>query len=154
MMFRSLLLGAMLVGALCACSGGGSSESLAVEQPATPTRSFEMGFTPWLYEATSEAQDVTYARLIAHGDIIKHHLMGGIPWQEALDGTALSSRYPNLKLMTSVAMKSPGSTEMQEIATRIGSLLPYTDVLGISIYPYVFFITIIVETLQICPPIG
>ena len=211
-----------------------------------------MGFTPWMYEATLDAMDVTYTRLIQHGDIIKHHIMGGIPWQEALDQTAypqnieddlngkinrtpnstvvflaidslnternfltpnwnaqgdnqpltgdwlnrswnspevitayinfasdlidrfqpryfeygtefteliindpaaypdyvefaqavytqLKASYPNLELMTSVALKSPGSTEMQQIAAQIVQVLPYTDVLGISVYPYAFY---------------
>jgi hypothetical protein len=210
-----------------------------------------MGFTPWLYEASLDARAVTYDRLQAHGDIIKHHLQGGIPWQEALDQTdyhpnveaeindrlnltpngmdvflaidslntmrdglspywaasdnlplpnewanrswnsdevitayinfaadmidrfqplffeygtevselllndpagyadwvefaqavyeELKMRYPTLKLMTSVALKTPGSSEMQQIAASYNQVLVYTDIVGISTYPYVFY---------------
>ncbi len=215
------------------------------------TRSFYMGFTPWLYEASLDAQSVTYDRLAQHGDIIKHHLLGGVPWQEALDGSPYSSnledniqgrlsnsapslkvflaidslntardglapywgqtdnlplptewasrtwsspevitaytnyasdmidrfqpdyfeygteaselllndlagfadfvvfaetvysnlkaQYPNLILITSVAYKSPSSTAMQTINNQYTALMPYTDLLGVSTYPYVFF---------------
>jgi len=231
--------------------GGGSSDNPPPPPPPILKRSFDMGFTPWLYEASTNAIDVTYSRLSTHGDMIKHHIMGGIPWQEALDNTAypanvegnindrltrtpsgmniflaidslnssrdglslnwgqsenealpgewanrnwsspeviqayisfasdmilrfqpthfeygteaselilnnpvgyleflvfaqavhnsLSTLFPNVKLMTSVALKSPGSTEMQLIEASYGQLMPYTDVLGISVYPYVFY---------------
>jgi hypothetical protein len=51
-------------------------------------RCFYMGFTPWPYGATPEAVEDTYDRINANGDIIAHHLMSGMPWQEALDGTS------------------------------------------------------------------
>ena len=239
---------------LIAC--GGSSEMPDPPPPPPPppiemTRSFNMGFTPWLYEASLDAIDVTYSRLTTHGDIIKHQFLGGIPWQAALDQTdyhqnveneitgrldntpsgtkvflaidsintgrdslapnweetdnlplsgewatrnwsspeviqaylnfsidlinrfqpthfeygteaselilknpmgyvefvifaqaihtSLSALFPELKLMTSVALKSPGSVDMQLIELSYGQLMPYTDVLGISLYPYVFY---------------
>lgn len=243
----------LLVLLLSACGGSGSSDSPAEnnESPATSGRSFFMGFTPWLYEASTAAQDTTYSRLTAHGDIIKHHLLGGIPWQEALEGSAypvnveaelqgrlartparsevflaidsldasrtslplnrgatdnapltgawvgrtwssqavidayiayaedmisrfqpgffeygteasellvndpvafadylifaeavyqsLKASFPDLTLMVSIALKSPGSAEMQLIEAGIGPLLAYSDIVGISVYPYVFF---------------
>jgi len=53
--------------------------------------------------------------------------------------TNLSSSFPNLKIMTSIALKSPGSAEMNNIVANYGPLMPYTDVLGISVYPYAFY---------------
>ncbi len=229
------------------CSSGSSTNS----EPAESGRSFKMGFTPWLYAASVDAQQTTYNRLNAQGDMIKHHFMGGVPWQEAFDKTpyrenlqgeiagrlartgssvdvflaidslnsardgltlywgdtqnmplsgewanrswsspevitayinfasdlidrfqpthfeyateiselilnkpevfadylvfsetiytALSQSYPDLKLITSVAMKSPASNEMQMIKGSMVDIMPFTDVLGISIYPYAFF---------------
>jgi len=47
--------------------------------------------------------------------------------------------YPGVKLMISVALKSPGSAEMTLIENNIASMLPYIDVLGVSVYPYIFY---------------
>ena len=250
MNWRNLFFSLVVIGVFAAC-GGGSSPQPVIIDPPDPTRPFKMGFTPWLYEASSQAQDVTYSRLAQHGDVIKHHLMSGIPWQEALDGTdyhpnvegeingrlsrtpdnmavflaidslnsarndlvpywgetpnmpmpeawanrswsspqvisayvnfsldminrfqpthfeygtevselilndpagyaefvvfassvytAIKAVYPDLKLVTSIAIKSPGSSEMELINAAIGEVLEYTDVVGISAYPYVFF---------------
>jgi hypothetical protein len=52
-----------------------------------PTRSFNMGFSPWPYDATYEAVDDTWAKIDAHGDIISQHIDAGIPWPEAYAGT-------------------------------------------------------------------
>jgi hypothetical protein len=232
------------------CGGSSDSDDEGPE-PEILTRSFKMGFTPWLYEATTDAQTTTYDRLHQHGDIIKHHLMSGVPWQESLDQTAyhpnvegeINSRltnttnsmavflaidtlntsrnglspywgesvnmplqgewanrswsspevitayvnfsldmidrfqpdyfeygtevseliindpvayaeflifsqavytaikalYPELKLITSVAMKSPGSAQTALIEAAYPQILDYTDVVGISTYPYAFF---------------
>lgn len=232
-------------------SGGGGGGSTGIDTISRNERSFYMGFTPWLYEATLSAQDLTYARLEAHGDIIKHHLLGGIPWQEALDGTpyhpnveseiqgrlartpvtsevflaidaldqnraalapyrgatdniplsgawasrtwsspeviaayiayaedmitrfdplyfeygteasellvndavafadylifaeavynSLKTTFPNLNIMVSIALKTPGNSDMQLIEASIGPLLAYSDIVGISVYPYAFF---------------
>jgi len=54
--------------------------------PSTDARSFRMGFTPWPYAATVEAVQDVYAKLTDHGDMISHHLDGGIPWEEVLTG--------------------------------------------------------------------
>ena len=231
------------------CSEKATDENTAKTQETV--RNFKMGFTPWQYAATFESQTTTYNRLNTHGDIIKHHFMGGIPWQAALDQTAysdnlqaeingrlaqtsknsdvflaidslndsrnaltlnwgdsqnmpltglwadrswsspevitayinfatdlinrfkpthfeygtevselilnnpdgytdylvfaeavysqLSKTFPDLKILVSVAMKSPDSNEMQIIKASMVDIMPFTDVLGISIYPYVFF---------------
>ncbi len=41
--------------------------------------------------------------------------------------------------MLSVALKSPGSTDAAIINAELPRLIQYVDVVGISVYPYVFF---------------
>ncbi len=53
--------------------------------------------------------------------------------------TAIKAKHPTLKLMVSIALKEPGSTEMNTVKTQITGLLPYVDVVGVSVYPYAFF---------------
>lgn len=235
---------------LAACGGGGSNTA------TPPSRSFAMGFTPWPYAATVAAVNDTYAKVNANGDLVAHHLDSGIPWQEALDGTAyasaveseiaarvsntaagkkvylaisplntgrtgmadywnnsgsgqplpapwsgygftspevqtayinfatdlitrfnpeyfnlgieaselilhdakdgglryanylsfvavvapaLKASFPNLKLMVSVGLKYPGTPDAQLLETYLPSLINYVDVVGASVYPYVFF---------------
>ena len=71
---------------LTAC--GGSSGSNPGALPEQQTRSYSLGFTPWPYDASVEAVNFVYSEIASRGDIIAHHLDGGIPWQEALDETA------------------------------------------------------------------
>ena len=52
---------------------------------------------------------------------------------------ALRAEFPNLRLMISVALKSPGSVSADAIEANIGPLIDLIDVVGISVYPYVFF---------------
>ncbi|NVK88851.1 MAG: hypothetical protein HWE13_12020 [Gammaproteobacteria bacterium] len=246
--YRVFLL-ALLLPLMFACGGSSSSDGQPTQE--LESRSFFLGFTPWYFAATQNAISITYGRLNSHGDIIKHHLMEGIPWQEALDQTPyhpnveasletrlantatsmtvflavdslnssrdelslywaesdnlprqndwsnrswsspeviaayvnfasdmidrfsptyfeygtevselilndldayadflvfaeavytqLKARYPQLVLVTSVALKSPSSSEMQLVTTHYAELLPYTDLVGISTYPYVFY---------------
>lgn len=248
----SLLL-SLSLGLILGCGGSSSSSPPPPPPPQeeNQTRPFKMGFTPWLYEASLDAQTTTYDRLHQHGDIIKHHLMSGLPWQEALDQTAyhpnveaeingrlsrtansmevflaidslntlrdglspnwgetvnmplegewanrswnspevisayinfsldmidrfqptyfeygtevselilndpaayldylvfaqavytaVRTAYPNLKIMTSVALKAPGSIQAGLIEASYSSILDYTDVVGISVYPYAFY---------------
>lgn len=47
--------------------------------------------------------------------------------------------HPDLPLMVSIAAKSPGSSEMATIASEFARLRNHVDILGVSIYPYVFF---------------
>ena len=216
------------------------------------TRSFALGFTPWPYDATLEAINFVNNEIVSNGDIIAHHLDGGIPWQEALDETALPAavedeintrvantpadklvyltvspfnigrdniaaywnesgtgqpltppwderdfdsaeviqaytnfakqaidrlnpkyfnlaleaselainnaerfdkfvvfieavsaslraEYPDLELMLSVAMKSPGSSGANIINAQLPRIVQYVDVVGVSIYPFAFF---------------
>jgi hypothetical protein len=52
---------------------------------------------------------------------------------------AIKAKYPSLPLMVSVALKEPGSAEMNTLQTQLAGLLPYVDVIGVSVYPYAFF---------------
>jgi hypothetical protein len=52
-----------------------------------------MGFTPWLYDATFEAQDWVYARIGAEGDVVSQHLEEGVPWPEMLAGADFTGSY-------------------------------------------------------------
>lgn len=233
---------------LCAC--GGSSGGSPPPPPAE-TRPFELGFTPWPYDATVTAVNFVYSEVALRGDFIAHHLDGGIPWAEALNGTpysaeleaeisarltntppnmrtylalsplnglrdgladywgtapnqplpspwdtlalddpdvitaytsfaadlirrfspdyfnlgievselalndiaaydelvsftaavsgSLRAQFPNVQLMASVALKSPGSSAAATIRAALPRLIQYIDVVGISVYPYVFF---------------
>lgn len=251
-----LLLMAVLV-LFAGCSG--STKDSPVPEPDEPlpevdvqTRSFALGFTPWPYDATLEAINFVNNEIVSNGDIIAHHLDGGIPWQEALDETALPAavedeinsrvantpadklvyltvspfnigrdniaaywnesgtgqpltppwderdfdsaeviqaytnfakqaidrlnpkyfnlaleaselainnaerfdkfvvfieavsaslraEYPDLELMLSVAMKSPGSSGANIINAQLPRIVQYVDVVGVSIYPFAFF---------------
>ncbi len=53
-------------------------------EPEMPTRSFLLGFTVWPYDLTLDAIDDTYQRIERDADLYTHHLMGGIPWDDAL----------------------------------------------------------------------
>ena len=52
---------------------------------------------------------------------------------------SLRADFPDLRLMISVALKSPDSVRAQTIEANIGPLIDLVDVVGISVYPYVFF---------------
>ena len=219
--------------------------------PVVETRAFELGFTPWPYDATTTAVNFIYSEAASRGDFIAHHLDGGVPWEEALNGTAysaeleselstrlsntpanmrtylalsplngardgladywgtatnqplpapwdtrgfadpevltaytnfasdliqrfdpdyfnlgievselaindslayddlvdfvadvsasLKAQFPNLQLMISVGLKSPGSPEAETIRMELPRVIQHIDVVGISIYPYIFF---------------
>ena len=48
-----------------------------------------MGFTPWPYDLTEQAVNDTYNFINSNATIISHHLDGGVPWTEALQGAPL-----------------------------------------------------------------
>lgn len=213
------------------------------------SRPFSMGFTPWPYEAEPAAVEDTYQKINQYGDIIAHHLGGGIPWGEALRGepyspallaeiegrisrtekpvylaieslntgrnglalywgesenqpleapwsqrswnhpdvieayirfasdliecfhpkyfnygvevseliqnnpsgfqdfkvfaeavyTRLKNRYPDLQLLVSVSLHGPCSEQSEAFRRQISELVPFVDILGISVYGYAFF---------------
>ena len=256
--FRSVRLLLMTVSVLFSgCSGSTKNSPVPETDELLPevdvqTRSFALGFTPWPYDATLEAINFVNDEIVSRGDIIAHHLDGGIPWQEALDETSLPAavedeinsrvantpadklvyltvspfniardniaaywndsgtgqplnppwddrdfdsaeviqaytnfakhaidrlnpkyfnlaleaselainnaesfdkfvvfveavsaslraEYPDLELMLSVAMKSPGSTGANIINAQLPRIVQYVDVVGVSIYPFAFF---------------
>ena len=47
--------------------------------------------------------------------------------------------HPDLPLMVSVALKSPGSSDSETIATEFAKLSDFVDQVGISVYPYAFY---------------
>ncbi len=51
----------------------------------------------------------------------------------------IKAQYPNIKLMISVALKSPNSSDAALLRQHIPELLNYVDVIGVSVYPYIFF---------------
>ena len=53
--------------------------------------------------------------------------------------TGIKAQYPNLPVMVSIAFKSPGSAEMATIATGFDRIRDYVDIVGVSVYPYVFY---------------
>jgi hypothetical protein len=52
-----------------------------------------MGFSPWLYDATSDAQDWVYSKINAEGDVVSNHLEEGVPWQAMHDNQDFSGSY-------------------------------------------------------------
>jgi hypothetical protein len=59
-------------------------------QTAPETRPFHLGFTPWPADTTLEGFLTAQKFAYAHGDIVSVMMIGGIPWQEALDGKPFS----------------------------------------------------------------
>ena len=106
-MYKSIFYLALLLFSLLSIScGGGSGDS---SDSNVETRSIQMGFTPWLYEASFTAQDYVYDQIQQNGDIISHHFMGGIPWQEALDGSAYPQSLQD-EISTRLTKTLPGKT--------------------------------------------
>lgn len=55
------------------------------------SRSFRMGFTPWPSELSVQGIQTADRFLKTHGDLVSIMLIGGIPWQEALDDKPFSA---------------------------------------------------------------
>ncbi len=51
----------------------------------------------------------------------------------------LKAVYPSIKLMVSIALKTPGSAEMQTAKNGFAQIKDYVDVVGISTYAYAFY---------------
>jgi hypothetical protein len=102
---RSALLVAALV--IPACGGGGGDSP-------PPTRSYAMGFTPWLYDATVDAQDWVYAKINAEGDVVSQHLEEGVPWQDMAGGLGFSGSYL-AELQSRKNRKVPGKKTLVSI---------------------------------------
>ncbi len=79
-MFCQWLMIASLLPFGVSCSEQSSGDS---EDSPVLTRSFRMGFTPWPFDATVQAQDEVYSFIEGNADLFAIHLDGGIPWPEA-----------------------------------------------------------------------
>ena len=53
--------------------------------------------------------------------------------------TSIKAAYPSMKLMISIALKSPGSAEMATVKSGFAQIREYVDVVGISTYGYAFY---------------
>jgi hypothetical protein len=51
----------------------------------------------------------------------------------------LKREHPTLPVFISVALKSPGSADARTLAKHLPDIAPYTDRVGVSVYPYAFF---------------
>jgi hypothetical protein len=67
-----------------------SCKAFAQDTAIPPTRPFTMGFTGWPADLTTEGFTTAQEFAGAHGDMISVMFIGGIPWQEALDGKPFS----------------------------------------------------------------
>lgn len=102
------------------------SAALSAADPEPKTRPFHLGFTRWPADLTLEgfttAQDFAHA----HGDIVSVMFIGGIPWQEALDGKPFSKDVDsNLKYRPPKGSKlflsiSPLNKDRKDIAPHWG----------------------------------
>ena len=63
--------------------------------PAGGNRNYYLGFTPYPYDVTTEAQDYVYNKISKDADIINHHFDDGIPWNEALYNQSFNSNITN-----------------------------------------------------------
>ena len=123
---KSIALLLTVTSVLAACggssSGGGGGTT---PPPPAPTRSFYMGFTPWPYDATQAAVDDVNQRIQDNGDIVDHHVMVGVPWEEALQGLPY---HPNVDadLTARVQMVQPG----KEVFLAIDSLSGVRDAMA------------------------
>ena len=80
---------ALFITLLFSCNSEKEGTAPSIDQPSTnPTRSFYMGFTPWLYAATTQAETDVYNFINSTGDIVAHHFQQGIPFNDA-------STFPN-----------------------------------------------------------
>ncbi len=73
---------------IISCSNDTQDELSEITDDESTSRSFYMGFTPWLYEASTQAQNDVYELIQDQGDIVAHHFQQGIPFNDA-------STFPN-----------------------------------------------------------
>lgn len=121
----ALVLAATSLLAACGGSSSGGGGDQNPPPPPAPTRSFYMGFTPWPYDATQAAVDDVNQRIQDNGDIVDHHIMVGVPWEEALQGLPY---HPNVDadLTARVQMVQPG----KEVFLAIDSLSSVRDAMA------------------------
>ncbi|MFO0611481.1 MAG: hypothetical protein U0414_02750 [Polyangiaceae bacterium] len=81
--------------ASCAAPPAGSTAT-STSSSGGAARSFDMGFTPWPYDATVEAIDWTWSTLRADGDLVSQHIEEGVPWIEAASGAPFPASFEAL----------------------------------------------------------
>jgi hypothetical protein len=67
-----------------------SVRSAPDDPPKPASRPFHMGFTRWPADLTLDGMMTAQGFAHEHGDIVSVMFIGGIPWQEALDGKPFS----------------------------------------------------------------
>ena len=92
---------------------------------AQNTRPFQMGFTPWPYEATLEAVDWVYTEIQRQGDLVDQHIMGGIPWQEALEGASYADAVENELAFRLARSNKPIYLAIDSLSNLRDGLAPY-----------------------------
>jgi hypothetical protein len=70
---------------------GAGAAIAGLPAPAEAGRAFRMGFTPWPSEMSLAGLKMAEDFIAAHADLVSIMLIGGIPWQEALDGKPFSA---------------------------------------------------------------
>lgn len=78
-------------------------------------RSFYMGFSPWLYDNTLDAQNWVYNKVNNYGDIISEHLEEGIPWPEAYNNEPFSANYVE-EIQSRLQLKNPNQKVLLQIS--------------------------------------
>lgn len=120
-----MLLGLSL---LVGCGSSGNSDNNDDDDDIVElSRSFYLGFTPWPYEATQEAIDTVYDTIQQNGDIVAHHLMDGIPWQESLVGDPFPADLEN-----EVAGRIAETDSDQQVYLAVDSLNTNRDNLALN----------------------
>ena len=79
----------VLLLSFCSCNDDNTINSFSNE------RSFRMGFTPFPYDITAEAQQQSYTYAKTHGDIVLAHFDHGVPWNEALNNLPFPEEIQN-----------------------------------------------------------
>ncbi|HVF85913.1 MAG TPA: glycosyl hydrolase 53 family protein [Abditibacteriaceae bacterium] len=88
-------------GVLCAlfvtfCAASSTRiEAAPTQTGSISSRPFLMGFTRWPADLTLEGITISQDFAYKHGDIVSVMFIGGIPWQESLDGKPFSADVEN-----------------------------------------------------------
>lgn len=88
-----ILIGSLLLISLSGCKESKDAEVTSGGGTTGDSRSFQLGFTPWPYEATTTAIDNVYSAIQLNGDIVAHHLQDGVPWVDASNDIDRSGNY-------------------------------------------------------------
>ncbi len=87
--------GRVLIAALATCLPLLLSCSSLTGPGGISYRTYALGFTPFPYAMTEQAYINTWTVIATDGDMAALHYDGGVPWQEALDGTAYPQSFQN-----------------------------------------------------------